>query len=165
MKKHIEYLKKLNACTEAVIWAKQFNTTQEAWDNCERGDWMLWLLGKQSGKPGTKSRKKLVLTACKCARLSLKCVPESEKRPIEAIQTAERYAKGVKGVSLQDVRKAACAADDAAVYVAAVYAAAYAAYAAAYAATYAAYAASDRAKTLKKCADIVHKDYPKIRMT
>ena len=71
---------------------------------------MLWLLGEQSGKPETKSRKKLVLTACKCARLSLKHVPKYEKRPLMAIQTAEKYAKGVKGITLQDVRADACAA-------------------------------------------------------
>ncbi len=74
MKKHIKYLKKLSACRGAVEWAEQFNTIQEVWDNCERGDWMLWLLGEQSGKPESKSRKKLVLTACKCARLALKYV-------------------------------------------------------------------------------------------
>jgi len=168
--KHINYLKKLNACNDAVEWAKQFKSLQEAWDNCERGDWMLWLLGKQSGDPYSKSRKKLVLTACKCARLSLKHVPKGENRPLRAIQTAEKWARGDRDVSLQDVRSAADAAD--AVY-AAGYAAGYAAYAAdaadaadaAYAAdAYAAYAAADaRDETLKKCANIVRKDYPKIK--
>ena len=134
MKKHISYLENLNACHKAIEWAKQFNTLQETWDNCERGDWMLWLLGKQAGPPGSKSRKKLVLSACKCARLSLKHVSKDEKRPLKAIQTAEKYAKGIKGVTLQNVRDAANAAN-----------AAYAAAAAAYAAdaAYAAYAAAD----------------------
>jgi len=188
MKKHINYLKKLGACFEAVGWAEQFDSPQEAWDSCERGDWMLWLLGKQSGKPGTKSRKKLVLTACKCARLSLKYVSKGEKRPLKAIQIAEKYAKGIEGITLQDVMNAAA-------YAAAAYAAAYATYAAAYAAyaadddaaaayaaaaadaddaaayaadaAYVAYVAYDddaKQKILKKCADIVRKDYPKIRM-
>ena len=120
MKKHIAYLKKLGACLEAIEWAEQFNSAQEAWDRCERGDFMLWLLGKQSGPPKSKSRKKLVLTACKCARLALRHVPKDEKRPLKAIQTAEKYAKGVKGVSLQDVRNAAAAA--AAATAASVYA-------------------------------------------
>ena len=169
MKNHITYLKKLNACNEAVEWAKDYPTLQQAWNNCERGDWMLWLAGKQSGTPETKSRKKLVLAACKCARLSLKHVPKGERRPIKAIQTAEKWANGDSSITLQDVRNAA----DAAAYAA--YAAAYAAYAAdaaaaaaadtAAAAAYAADAAADaRSKVLKKCADIVRKDYPKIRM-
>ena len=176
MKTHTTYLKKLNACPEAVGWADQFPTLQDAWDNCDRGEWMLWLLGKQVGEPGTKSRKKLVLTACKCARLSLKYIPEDEKRPIKAIQTAEKYARGVKGITLQDVRSAAAAvydyaadaddaaadAADAAAYADAADAAAYAAHAAAYA--YAAAAAAARKNALKECANIVRKDYPKIRI-
>ncbi len=189
MKKHINYLEKLNACGKAVVWAEQFNSTQKAWGNCERGDRMLWLLGKQSGPPESKSRKRLVLTVCKCARLALKHIPEGEERPLKAIQVAENYAKGIKGVTLQDVRNAADAAAAAATYVdAATYAtdaasyaaytathaaatniaayaatAAGAAYTAAYAAT-AAYTAGARTKTLKKCAEIVRKDYPKIKM-
>ena len=144
MKKHITYLKKLNACGNAVEWAGQFPTLQRAWDVCERGDWMLWLLGKQSGPPKSKSRKKLVLAACKCARLALKYIPKDEKRPLKAIQVAEKWSRGDTSISLQDIRNAAAAA-----------------YAAA-----AADAAADavRTKILKKCADIVRKDYPKIRI-
>jgi len=130
MKKHITYLKKLNACYDAVEWADGFKTMQEVWDNCERGDWMLWLLGRQSGKPGTKSRKKLVLAACKCARLSLKYIPKNEKRPLKAIQTAEKWAKNDPSISLQDIRDAAYAA------------------------------AAARKKILKKCAVIIRKYYP-----
>ncbi len=140
MKKHIDYLKKLDACPEAIPWVAQFDTLQQAWNVCERGDWMLWLVGKQSGEPESKSRKKLVLTACKCARLSLKYVSKDEKRPLIATQTAEKWAKGDDSVSLLDVRNAA---DAAAAYAADSYAAAYAAYAAdSYAAAYAAYAAA-----------------------
>ncbi len=157
MKKHIDYLKKLDACPEAIPWIAQFNTLQQAWNVCEHGDWMLWLLGKQSGEPESKSRKKLVLTACKCARLSLKYVSKNEKRPLMAIETAEKWAKGDDSVSLLDVRNAAYAA----------YAgAANAANAAANAANAAANAANAAAasKVLKQCANIVRKDYPKIRM-
>ena len=186
MKKHITYLNELHACGEAIEWVESFPTLQKGWDKCERGDWMLWLLGKQSGKSGSQSRKKLVLTACKCARLALKYVPKNEKRPLKAIQTAEKWGGGDSSISLADVKNAyvaasayadAADADDAA-YAAdaaayAAYAAADAAYAA-YAAAYAAYAAADAAyaadaaaiinKVLKQCADIVREDYPKIRI-
>ena len=170
MKTHITYLKKLNACPEAVGWADQFPSFQKAWDNCEHGDWMLWLLGKQVDEPGTKSRKKLVLTSCKCARLSLKYIPKDEKRPIKAIQTAEKYAKGIGGVTLQDVKDAANANADASYAAsysadaAASYAAVDAAIAAAYAADADAAYAAARGNTFKECADIVRKDYPKIRI-
>ena len=187
IKDYISYLKELNACSEAIEWSKQFKTSQEAWNNCERGDWMLWLLDKQAGKPESKNRKKLVLAACRCARLSLKHIPKNEKRPLKAIQAAEKWAKGVSGVSLQDVKDTAAYAADAAGYTAhlvgaaayAAYAAAYAAYAAAYAADAAAYTvgvagyvahaaahavgdADARVKTLKKCAGVVYKYYPKL---
>ena len=188
IKDYISYLKELNACSEAIEWSKQFKTSQEAWNNCERGDWMLWLLDKQAGKPESKNRKKLVLAACRCARLSLKHIPKNEKRPLKAIQAAEKWAKGVSGVSLQDVKDAAAYAADAAAYAARVAAyaadaaagaAACAAYAAAYAADAAAYTvgvagytahaaafavgdADARVKTLKKCAGVVYKYYPEL---
>ena len=39
-----QYLTKLGACTEAVKWAGQYATVAEAWEACERSDWMEWLL-------------------------------------------------------------------------------------------------------------------------
>jgi len=41
-------LQSINACGEAIRWASDFDNAQAAWDACERGDWMLWLLGKLS---------------------------------------------------------------------------------------------------------------------
>ena len=165
----IKRLQKLRACSGAIEYARTCTTWQSAWDNCERGDWMLWLLGKLSDGPKSQSRKKLVLAACKCARLSLKYVAKNEKRPLKAIQVAEKWANNEKGASLQDVRAAYAAAyaaaDAAAAAYAAADAAAYAAADAADAAYAAAYAAADaaaaRTKIQKKCADIVRKTYPK----
>ena len=108
MKKHIAYLKKLNACEDAVEWAAEFTTLQKAWDVCERGDWMVWMIAKQSGDPESKSRKKLVLLLCGIVRPVLKFVPEDEKRPLIAIETMEKWVRGE--ASLQDVRDAASAA-------------------------------------------------------
>ena len=148
MKSWLMGIKRLKACNEAIEWGKQFDTLGEAWQKCERGEWMLWLLGKLSGKPGSDSRKKLVLAACGCARLSLPYVPKGEIRPLRAIETAEAWARGDAGITLQMVKAAAAYA----AYAAA--AGAYAAYAA-----HAAYAAARKA-TLKKCADIVRQHYP-----
>ena len=138
---------------------------------------MLWLLGKWAGDPESDSRKKLVLATCECARLALLYIKKGDTRSLKAIETAEAWARGENGTTLDDVRSAANAAVYAAAYAAyaanATYAAAYAAYAAyaadaAYAAAdaayaaYAAYAAADaRTKILAKCADIVRKHYPK----
>ena len=132
---YIGKLKNLNACQDAVDWCKQYSTPEEAWNKCERGEWMLWLLGKLCGSSRSKSRKELVLTACQCARLSLKYIPKSEYRPLKAIETAEAWSSGK--ASLNEVIIAA----------------------------YAAKAAKAAAKqnTLKQCADIVlnRHDLPK----
>ena len=172
MKKQIKRLEELEACSEAVEWARDQDNPQQAWDDCERGDWMLWLLGHLSGGPRSKSRKQIVLMACECARLSLKYVPKGEDRPRIAIETAEAWTRGE--ATLQQVRNAASAAYAAYAAAAAAAYAAYAAYAAASAAyaayayyAYAAYAsaaaayASAAASALNQCADIVRKHYPK----
>ncbi len=171
----IRNLQALGACDEAVEWAGKQESAATAWRDCQRGDWMLWLLGKLSGKPDSVKRRKLVLCACECARLSLKYVKRGEERPRIAIETAEKWARG-DGPTLDDVRAAAdaayadaaaaYAADAAAAYAAAdaadaAYADADAAYAAANAAAYAAAADAARTKTLAVCADIVRKHYPK----
>jgi hypothetical protein len=94
---------------------------------------MLWL----AARTGVR-RQDLVLAACACARLALPYVAVGEPRPLRAIETAERWARG-EGASLVDVRTAAYAARAAAAD------AAYAADAAADAAAYAADAAADAA--------------------
>jgi len=153
-------LVKFNACREAVKWASEQKSAAAAWRDCQRGDWMLWLLGRLSGQSGSAARKKLVLCACACARLSLKHVPAGEDRPRLAIEKAEAYARG-EAVTIDEVRSAAYAA--AAAYSAAAYAAACAADAACAAAVYAAGAAAydARTKTLAECATIVREHYPK----
>jgi hypothetical protein len=177
-KDQIARLRKYPACSEAINYACEYTSSKKAWLDCNRGDWMLWLLGVLSGKPGTDSRKKLVLCACECARLSLRYVREGEKRPLAAIQTAENWANGVAGVTLQDVRNAARDAavaasgfcDDAAACAAAL---AYtddsastvavgdaAAVAVAAAAAGAATGVAAKQKILTKCAKIARKYYP-----
>lgn len=128
-------IKKLGACSEAIRWGNQFEKLADAWAVCERGDWMLWLLGKLSGPPseGSDARKKLVMVTCQCARLALKYIPKDEKRPLLAIETAEKWVHGEGDITLDDILKA-------------VYAAAY---------------ADDAASksVLKECADIVRQYY------
>ncbi len=160
-----ESLKELNACREAVEWAKDYPTLQKAWTACERGDWMLWFVGKLSGDKESDSRKKLVLCACACARLALKHIPKGEKRPRKTIETAEKWARDEAGITLDDVRiayayayatttaAAAAAADAADAADAAAADAADAAAAAAAAADAAAAAAADAADAAADAAD------------
>jgi hypothetical protein len=158
------------ACAAAINWAAAQPSFAHAWNVCERGDWLLWWMGRtRGGDSESPERRKLVLAACQCARLVLPYVKAGELRPLlRAIETTERWAGQEAGVTLNDVRNAADAASaaaSAASYAAAASAAASAASAASYAA-YAAYAASyanNREATLKQCADIVRATYPKGR--
>ena len=143
-----EKLREIDACSDAVEWAKDYDTFAEAWQECERGDWMLWLAGRACGGPRSKSRKVVVSAACECARTAWKWMPKTGK---EAIETAEKWTRGE--ATLGQVRTAADAA-----YAASV--AADAAGAAAYAAAVAADAAdAAHIKCLKDCADIVRGHY------
>jgi hypothetical protein len=132
-----------HACVEAVEWTEG-KSLEEAWESCERADWMLWICGKMVGAEGWPTRQDLVLAACACAESVLeffeKKYPKDE-RPRKAIEAARAWARGES--TRKAVRSAASAAYAAAAYAtSAAYAAAYAADYAADAATYAAYAAA-----------------------
>src|SRR5580704_11363598 len=133
-------LEKMGACSNSVKWASNYTSNEQAWADCERGDWMLWIAGRLS-----KDRKQVVLAACACARLSLKYASKGEERPRIAIETAEAWCGN--GATLAQVKAAAYGAADAG----AADAAAYAAYAA---------DAAARRKTLKECADICRRMLP-----
>ena len=150
-------LDELNACREAVEWYESFDTLQEAWDKCERGDWMLWYLGRTCGPPDTADHR--TMTACKaaCARLVLHIYEAkypNDVRPRNAIEAAEEYSRGEI--------TAYSAYSDADAYSAAA-AAAYSAYSAYSAAAYSADAYSAaRFAMLKQCAEEIRKIVPTI---
>ena len=114
----VAFLKKNLACRPALEWL-QARTLAEAWEQSERGDWLLWLAAKAG-----VDRRRLVMAACACARLALVHVPPGEERPRVAIETAEAWCRGE--ATIEQVRKAcrnADAAYDAAADAAAVCAA------------------------------------------
>lgn len=127
-----EQLKQLNACAEATDWVGSKSLSQ-AWKECPRGDWLLWLAGEVN-----VDRRLIVEAACRCAESVIGLVPAGEDRPIRAIEAARAWIVGE--ATLDEVRAAAGAA-----YAAAARAAAwtfYAAWAARAAARAAAYAAA-----------------------
>jgi hypothetical protein len=69
MKHWSNKLEAIGACGDAVAWCRTQPSLAVAWRVCDRGDWMLWLAGRLSGKPGSHRRRKLVLAACDCAEL------------------------------------------------------------------------------------------------
>jgi len=124
-------LEKINACSGAREWVATQKNYKEAWQNCERGDWMLWLARKLK-----IDDRKLTLAKFKCANQVRHLM--KDQRSLAAIDAAEKYGNGdISRGELNDDADAAAAA--------AYAAAAYAAYAAYAAATAAAYAAADAA--------------------
>jgi hypothetical protein len=120
---------RLGACEDARVWAEG-KSLAEAWNTCERGDWMLWLAAHLC------NREIVVSAACDCAELALKHVPKNEDRPRKAIETARAWVRGE--ATIAQLKKAAAASHTCYAEYASAGAAAYAAYAA-YAAALAAY--------------------------
>ena len=155
----------LHPCREAAEWARGYTSPTKAWRECERGDWMLWLLGQlAAGEPESQSRRKLVACAADCAALALpnwEAKYPNDRRVRDCIEACHAWSRGE--ITTEQLRAAARAASAAyAAYAAA--SAAYAAYAAddAYAADAAAYADHAAwAATLVRSADIVREHYPK----
>jgi len=82
-----EHLAELDACLEACRWAGD-RTAAQAWDECERADWLLWW----AAITGRNSHKSIVLVSAACARTGLQYVLAGEDRPRLAIEAAERWA-------------------------------------------------------------------------
>ena len=83
-------LKKMDACQEAIDWAKQYPNLQAAWDNCPRADWMLWLAAHQGL---TLDRHcAMVRAVCQMVRRQLHHVSPAESEPLRAIEAAEKWA-------------------------------------------------------------------------
>ena len=93
----------------------------EMWTASKRGDWLLWFVAHMVGKDGWPTHQQLVLASCKCARLALKYIKTEENRPLNAIKTAEGWARGE--ATLEQVRdssiKAGCVNQNDTVYCAA----------------------------------------------
>jgi len=76
-----EHLEEIGACPEARTWAKD-KTSTEAWNQCDRVDWLLWWAEKDGTPKAT-----FVKVACEIARtvVHLTQVPEA----LAAIEAAE----------------------------------------------------------------------------
>ena len=86
-------LQSYGACGSAVEWVGK-RTLAQAWAECERADWMLWLLFKRSGKRGWPTIQTAYLCACDCAETALRYVQPGEDCPRLAIETRRRWCRG-----------------------------------------------------------------------
>ena len=57
-------------CMDGYVWAARNETYAGAWASCDRGDWMLWLMGVLAGASGSAARQVLVLAASDCLQLT-----------------------------------------------------------------------------------------------
>ena len=138
-------LRSKGACDEARDWVNGHHMRQ-AYEKCERPDWILWMAGRMAGTPGFPTVEQIILAACDCAETALKYVPEGEERPKKAIEAARAYAKNPSAGAAGAAARAAWAAGAAAGAAGAAGAAARAAGAAARAAAGAAGAAGAAAE-------------------
>ena len=147
-------IKKYNPCREAMEFRLQYETFEQAWNACPRGDWMLWIAQKAGA-----DKRLITLAKGRCAETVIHLM--KYERSINAVNAAIAYGNG----EINDKQLAAAAAAAYAAYAAAdaAYAAdaadaadddaadaAAAAYAAAVAADAAAAAAADAAADAKK---------------
>ncbi len=114
MKEHIALLRRLDACSDAIIYAKGYDTLDSAWAACERPDWMLWLLERVGFNDPRLER----LFACWCIRhtplVDGRVVWDllKDERSCNAVVISERYANGE--ATLKDLAAAGAAAGAAA---------------------------------------------------
>ena len=84
---HIQILKELEACEEAVEWADGYESLEHAWNECKRSDWMLWL----DCKMGLFNDQQRRLMACRFVRET----PISEGKTVWDLLTDERSRNAV----------------------------------------------------------------------
>ena len=70
----LEDLEKLNPCKEGLLYAKQFFSLQDAWNNCCRSNWMWWFLSqlnKTTPELYANYSKACIERACNSSQLEL----------------------------------------------------------------------------------------------
>ena len=112
-----EFIERFDPCSDAVVWleSNNFKDMNQAWNKCERDDWMMWTLREIN----YQDKNTLINLACDFAERVLPIFERAypnDTRPRNAIQVARDVVAGKK------------TRQDAATY-AATYAATHAAYA------------------------------------
>ena len=106
-----EILRYVGACDEAIAWARPYGTDgKKAWAECDNPEWMLWLLGKLSGEPGSPKRRKLVGCCAEVAALVLPIFEQKypgDNRVRDCIAVCRKHADGK--ATLEEVAAASAA--------------------------------------------------------
>lgn len=102
-----ERLEVLGACSSGIHWAAGFDDPQAAWAACQRGDWMLWLLGCFAGQRWSDARKPVLASGIACAELAAPHWPQEYADSIAAALGTLR--SWIDGLADADQARAACA--------------------------------------------------------
>ena len=109
-------IEKYDPCEDGLEYYNSFDTVIDAWNNCPRGNWMLWFAEKLN-----LDRRKIALASGLCANTVIHLMHHEESKI--AVSTTIRYGNGeASEKELKDAYDAATAS---------AYAASYADYAAA----------------------------------
>lgn len=84
-------LKSLLACPMGIHWSSSFETPGEAWEACERGDWMIWYL-ENLPRPDVR---RLVACAVDCLTI---LYPDYEYDPL--VVACQEWAQGARNEKL-----------------------------------------------------------------
>lgn len=95
-------LEKTGACSSAISYVRTQKSYVDAWNNCPRGDWMLWIASKLR-----IDKRLLTLAIGRCAETVLHLM--QDKRSKKAVQAAIDYGHGLIGD--EELKNAAYAAD------------------------------------------------------
>jgi hypothetical protein len=86
MKKAIDVIKVYRPCNDAVKWLGK-RTVEQMVNECERGDWLLWL-AQRAGL----DLQPLTLAKARCAKTVIHLM--KDERSIKAVEVAERFGLG-----------------------------------------------------------------------
>lgn len=158
-----EFINKYKPCKEAAEWLRSLPenyTMKTAWEECERSDWLMWLLKRlpPEQKPDKTSFVRVAVAFAKRALPIYEKSRPNDKRPAEAIAAAERWItepteenRAAASCAAASCAATSCAAAScAAAYAAASDCAAYAADASCAAASCAVAVAYDAAKKAER---------------
>jgi hypothetical protein len=118
-----EHLKRIGACAEARDWAAQYQTAQQAWDECERVDWFAWWDVRVHGRAGIARLVALIEEPCCAANPDPRVraafrVAANPASTLNELQAAARAALAARAVGAARAARAAEAAVEAAAWAA-----------------------------------------------
>jgi hypothetical protein len=83
----ISFLRKIHACEESLLFAESQPDFQSIWNNCPRGDWLIWLASLLRAP-----QKLVVQVSIECVRPILNLIPGNEY----VISRCNRWVNGTE---------------------------------------------------------------------